>query len=269
MTTTTPNAIEFREDFRFPDRHDTVTFSASSYQKWADEMLPQCAHLEPCGAAAKVEDTDHIKVGRYVLRRHRFPVTHIVTPGLFDMRRKPYETRTKLSLYASGKKAFCQFDGTVNIPVMFSPEYCLGSFKIWMSLTPMEVASCRIGVRKARGHVLLGGVGQGWMLRRILDRPQVKSVTCVDIDQDVIDFFGKPLVQHPAVQMSKKSLTLKKQNVWETTPDDWEGYDSLIMDVWSSYGTAEYGPKFVRMKKWAGQNNRSVWGWGDVKNLPE
>ncbi len=36
---------------------------------------------------------------------------------------------------------------------------------IWMSLTPMEMMTQRSGVQAARGTVVIGGLGLGWLLR--------------------------------------------------------------------------------------------------------
>ena len=40
----------------------------------------------------------------------------------------------------------------------------------WMSLTPSEMATQRPGVQKAQGTVVIGGLGLGWLLRKVCEK---------------------------------------------------------------------------------------------------
>ena len=56
----------------------------------------------------------------------------------------------------------------------------------WMSLTPLELESQEIGVRLARGHVVIFGLGMGWSAAATALRPEVTAVTIVERDSDVL-----------------------------------------------------------------------------------
>lgn len=59
-----------------------------------------------------------------------------------------------------------------------------------MSDTPAEMDDHRAFIRRARGHVLINGLGLGMCVQAVLGKPSVERVTVVEIDQDVIDLVG-------------------------------------------------------------------------------
>jgi spermidine synthase len=59
-----------------------------------------------------------------------------------------------------------------------------------MSLTPTEVMTQRGGVRAARGAVLIGGLGLGWLLRKVCETPEVEKVIVVEISREVLEWYG-------------------------------------------------------------------------------
>lgn len=73
--------------------------------------------------------------------------------------------------------------GEISVPILFIDK------KLWMSLTPMEIQSHYLPIKRASGNVGIGGLGMGYSLLRIMAKPEVKKVTVYEIDQRVIDFF--------------------------------------------------------------------------------
>jgi hypothetical protein len=61
---------------------------------------------------------------------------------------------------------------------------------IWMSLTPMEMMTQRSAVKKASHTVVLGGLGLGWLLRKVCEKPDVERVIVVEKSQEMLDWFG-------------------------------------------------------------------------------
>ena len=67
---------------------------------------------------------------------------------------------------------------------------------IVMSNTPDEIHDCREPVYQARnrgGHVLVNGLGLGWVAAEILSHQNVEKVTVVEIEEDVIGLVGSHL----------------------------------------------------------------------------
>lgn len=93
----------------------------------------------------------------------------------------------------------------------------------------------------------MGGLGMGWMARRVCEKASVTSVTVVEIDPDVAKAFA---FEHP-------KLKVRVGDVWDTDPTR---YETVLLDVWMDYGAAEGAPK---LKEWKARHPR-VWAWGDV-----
>jgi hypothetical protein len=100
----------------------------------------------------------------------------------------------------------------------------------WMSMTPMELESQEIGVRLARGHVLIFGLGMGWSAAASALNEAVTSVTVVEADRDVLglhrdlDIFA----QLPAPARDK--IRLIEGDAYQYRPE--KPVDLLMPDIW-------------------------------------
>ena len=56
----------------------------------------------------------------------------------------------------------------------------------WMSITPLEMESQQIGIEAATGHVVIMGLGMGWAAAACAMKLEVRAVTVVERDADVI-----------------------------------------------------------------------------------
>lgn len=56
-----------------------------------------------------------------------------------------------------------------------------------MSDTPMEISDHLSFIYRAKGHVLINGLGLGMCLQAVLENPEVTKATVIEISQDVID----------------------------------------------------------------------------------
>lgn len=133
----------------------------------------------------------------------------------------------------------------------------------WMSITPMEILTQRIGLKRTKGHVVVAGLGLGWALWKIMERKQVKKVTLVEIDQALID------VVLPRLTLPDKPLEVVCGDAWEVMPK--MEADTAFVDIWKSYGgAARLGWTSYRETDTDGRAMRtrcpgikSVWCWGE------
>lgn len=80
----------------------------------------------------------------------------------------------------------------------FSPEE--GYVPI-MSDTPTEIREHGAALANAHGHVLIVGLGLGVLVSALLAKPDVESITVVEIDRDVIALTGPYYADHPKVKI--------------------------------------------------------------------
>lgn len=95
--------------------------------------------------------------------------------------------------------------------------------QVVMSTTPMELRTTRPGVREARGHVLIGGLGLGIVARAVRTLRRVTSVTVVEIEPAVVALVAPTL---PA------GIDVVEGDVTAWTPPDGTRYDAVWLDIW-------------------------------------
>ena len=240
-------AVQWQEGMKFTERETTL--EAASYQQWIESVLPQVQSMKALDA--KERNPEHgIKVGKdyFVLR----------TLPTYEYRQdfwcgfpvgRPGWHKTRLQLDTRGK--YITWNGPVDIPIL-----CTANMDVWMSLTPMEVYTQRAGVKRAQGNVLMGGLGLGWLARRVLEREQVEHLTVYDINQDVLDYFGAPLKE----QFNGK-LTLICDDVFQAK--SLGKFDRILLDVWKTYGNAEFDRRVDEFEKHVPK--KSIWTWGSAR----
>lgn len=100
----------------------------------------------------------------------------------------------------------------------------------WMSLTPLEIESQEIGIRLARGHVLIFGLGMGWAAAATAANPAVTAVTVVERDREVLALHHAldPFAQLP--EEARAKLRLIEGDALGFAPD--VAVDLLMPDIW-------------------------------------
>ena len=101
---------------------------------------------------------------------------------------------------------------------------------IWMSDLPCEIYQHAEFVPNLRGHVLIGGLGLGLILKMLERNPAIESVTVIEKNKDVISLVWKGLkLKYPAKIINadlfaflKRAKRGKKQ------------FDSAYYDIWTA-----------------------------------
>jgi hypothetical protein len=126
---------------------------------------------------------------------------------------------------------------------------------VWMSGTPAEMISQRSGICRAKGRVLVGGLGLGWFLEQVCKRDDVDEVVVVERSQELLDWYGYRLCHN-----HKKVREVICDDVYAVVdrfPDH-----QLLLDIWPVYEGehgAEGDERLAALRKTAGDR---VWAWG-------
>lgn len=102
--------------------------------------------------------------------------------------------------------------------------------KTWMSTTPLEIESQEIGVRHARGHVLIFGLGMGWAAAACALRPEVTAVTVVERDEDVLDMHRDLAVFAQLPDHARDKVRIEHGDAYAWTAR--ARVDLLMPDIW-------------------------------------
>lgn len=164
-----------------------------------------------------------------------------------------------LELFCVKRRGTVGFSTDVVIPVLFErKQFSSTGYEVWMSITPVEVVTLRIGVRKAKGDVVIGGLGLGWLLSRVCRRKQVKRVCVVEKSQELLDMI-RPAVEQTYPEVAAKDVTWVCGDAFDHV--NHYGPDTCnLWDIWPGYGDAFDDREYQRLKK----TTRRLWGWGDA-----
>ncbi len=148
------------------------------------------------------------------------------------------------------------FDGDVKIPALFQrrpPEHGGGwNESPWMSLTPAEFLTLRPGTRAARGHVIIGGLGLGHQLIEVSKRLQVKRITLVELNEELVSWL-LPQVR-PAI---RKPLKVIVGDAFVEIPR--LKADVALIDIFPEYGS---NARAISRLARSSPHVKKFWGWG-------
>lgn len=107
--------------------------------------------------------------------------------------------------------------------------------ELMMTDAPFEARSNHDILSKAKGNVLIGGLGIGMILVPILRNPAVKRVVVLEKYRDVIKLVEKPLRAHLGPQASDKLLVMNRDVFTFVPSKDFKKkarFDAIYMDIW-------------------------------------
>ncbi|WP_294660699.1 hypothetical protein [uncultured Fusobacterium sp.] len=93
-----------------------------------------------------------------------------------------------------------------------------------MSNTPMEQRTHIKAINKARGNVLVAGLGLGMYLQNIKDKEEVISITVVEKSKEVIELVAKYF-------KDCQKIKIVNEDIFNYTPDI--KFDFAFLDIWS------------------------------------
>ena len=103
--------------------------------------------------------------------------------------------------------------------------------EVVMSNTDMEKRTNSSFVINAHGNVLVGGLGIGLILLAIQDKEEVKQITVVEKNKEVIELVGSQLPLNPKVH-------IVHDDVFEYKP--LFKYNTICMDIWNYINSDVY-----------------------------
>ncbi|MCX7553107.1 hypothetical protein OS175_04395 [Marinicella sp. S1101] len=130
----------------------------------------------------------------------------------------------------------------------------------WMSLTPHEIESQELGYQCAFGHVVIMGLGMGWIAANAALNPIVTAVTVIERDADVIALFDESGAYDSIPAAARKKINVIKADAVEWRPDPEQPVDFLYADIW--LGLAEPGTLSQARQMQSHVRAKQVYFWG-------
>lgn len=101
-----------------------------------------------------------------------------------------------------------------------------------MSDTPMEKETNREFVEKAHGDILIAGLGIGLILLPLLEKKDVKKITIIEKNKEVIE-----LIEHQLPKNSK--ITIINRDIFKNQFKT-EKFDCIYFDIWNYINSDVY-----------------------------
>lgn len=151
------------------------------------------------------------------------------------------------------------FDDPVNIPILFEGK------KLWMSPTIAEQRSMDRYIKKAKGNVLVFGLGIGYYPYMCLLQNNIKSITIVEFNKDIIDLFNRYILP----QFDTRGLDIKiiHGDIYDYYNKQFlSQYDYIFVDIWEDN---EDGLYHYRKLMQTGIRNDNIGYWIEESILYE
>ena len=119
---------------------------------------------------------------------------------------------------------------------------CEGN-NIWMSLNPNEIETMKPFINKGHGNVLVLGLGMGYVPFMMALKDEVKHITIIEKDQNIINLFNNLLFPH---FINKNKITIIKDDAIKYVSKN-NKYDYIFADLWH---TPEDGlESYIKLKR--------------------
>ena len=164
----------------------------------------------------------------------------------------------KLRTWYGARIGDVMFDSVVVIPAIYGRDYGGKKFdhSPWMSLTPAEYISMRGGTRRAKGRVIIAGLGMGYQLIEVAKRKQVKEIVLIEKDQEIVDWI-LPELRRVFPEETKKIVEIVVGDAMKEIPK--LTADVALVDIFKGYGSNHWERDDLRRDS---KDVGYIWVWG-------
>ena len=118
----------------------------------------------------------------------------------------------------------------------------------WMSITPNEIKTMEPAIKKAKGNIIVFGLGLGYFAFMASRKQEVKSITIIENDVNIINIFKEHLLPNFP---NKEKIRIVQKDAVEVIKSPLP-YDFAFIDLWHS---VEDGLDFFLKFKQVEKNN--------------
>ena len=126
--------------------------------------------------------------------------------------------------------------------------------EIWMSVNPNEINTMKPFIKKANGKVLVLGLGMGYIAYMMALKEDVKSVTVVEKDQNIINIFKSKI--YPLLKTNK--IKVVHDDAFRYLENN-QGYNYIFADLW--HNPEDGIPMYIQLESIAKKNKVKVDYW--------
>ena len=144
------------------------------------------------------------------------------------MKYKPYQAFACKDVMVDEKNYFAEMTSLGFFDKPFKYLAVIQNDQIWMSITPHEIETMKDSIDEASGNVVVFGLGLGYYPYMLSLKKNIKHITIVEIDDNVIDLFNDVLL--PQFE-HKEKISIVHKDAFEYMKHLKE-YDYAFVDLW-------------------------------------
>ena len=168
---------------------------------------------------------------------------------------RPYQLFPLNDLQIDEKDYFAEFTPIGFFDKKYDYLALLHKKRIWMSLNPNEINTMVPHIEKAKGNILVLGLGLGYFPFMCSLKNEVKSITIIERDQNIINLFKKYLLDK--FPYKNKINIIRDNAIYYLEEND--GYDYIFADLW--HDSIDGLQAYLKLKKMQERHqlNMSYW----------
>jgi hypothetical protein len=146
--------------------------------------------------------------------------------------------------YNYGIDGYLLFEAMKPLPITNLQEYRNGKWRCWMVDDPPHERAMEIYAEQSQGNILVAGLGLGLVLHALAKNDKVKSITCIEISQSVIDLMQPNIIHLPKIEIVKADF-------YDYAKQDNTEWDGMIIDLWVANEKTKMGIMCHEVKPFA------------------
>jgi hypothetical protein len=230
-------------------------------------QCPNCAFniygLMGAMQAADTLDQTLVAVGEVVAARHHYETALGYKVGGLHQTVPEGSSETARITHRECKEEDVAFENIREV-VNGNPERVMMPGKFTILHTKMF--SCAPFMERARGHVLVLGLGLGATLLPVLKNPTVQGVTVIEKSKDIIDLVRPNIMKAEGAR--KLSIIWADCTRWR--PGKLEKYNTIWIDIWPDVSLMNL-PELLKLKakykKYLASGNSWIGAWEEKRLL--
>lgn len=125
--------------------------------------------------------------------------------------------------------------------------------EVIMSNTPDEINDFQWFILQAKGDILVNGLGLGVVLKALIDKPEVRTVTVIELSEDVISLVAPTYRDNPKVKIIQG-------DAFTYQPPKEQKFDAVWHDIWDII-SAENIPEMIKLHRKYGKKASYQASW--------
>lgn len=233
------------------ERRTAITVPWNPNMKWQKELNIQGSTYKPLSL---------FKVKRTGNDIHESKSCHlIVSPNkTFCYCEKLLKRGQQLETVNGKQRGTVMFDTDVLVPALHEKSNWEERWEKspWMSLTPLEIFTLRPGTKRAKGSVVIVGLGLGHQLIEVSKRKNVGKLVLVEKSRELIDWLLPRIKPHLARELDDIIVGDAFLELPKLTAD------VALVDIFRHYGSNCYQRKELERTC---RNIKFIWAWGSAE----